>query len=86
MLAVYEPLVRLEKVIVLIESEAKLLRCEMMIHKKVREQIDEGQREYYLREQLKVIQNELGMDSDEEIDEYTAKVGEAALPTRCAKS
>lgn len=79
-LAVYEPLVRLEKVIVLIESEAKLLRCEMMIHKKVREQIDEGQREYYLREQLKVIQNELGMDSDEEIDEYTAKVGEAALP------
>ena len=42
----------------------------MAIHKKVREQIDNGQRDYYLREQLKVIQNELGMDGDEEVDEY----------------
>lgn len=79
-LEIYEPLVRLEKVIVLIESEARLLKCEMTIHKKVRQQIDDGQRDYYLREQLKVIQSELGMDSDEEIDEYTAKVREANLP------
>ena len=51
----------------------------MAIHKKVREQIDNGQRDYYLREQLKVIQNELGMDGDEEVDEYYEKIEKAEL-------
>ena len=44
----------LETLIVIIESETKLLLLEMNIHKKVREAIDENQRDYYLREQLKV--------------------------------
>lgn len=78
-LEIYEPLKRLEKTAVLLESEAKLLKCEMAIHKKVREQIDNGQRDYYLREQLKVIQNELGMDGDEEVDEYYEKIEKAEL-------
>lgn len=79
-LSVFEPLDRLEQTLVLIHSEENLLRTEMTIHRKVREQIDENQRDYYMREQLKVLQNELGMDGDEEIDEYSAKVRDAILP------
>lgn len=79
-LSVYEPLERLERTLFLIRSEEELLRTEMQIHMKVREQIDENQRDYYMREQLKVLQNELGMDGDEEIDEYSAKVRDAVLP------
>ena len=79
-LSVYEPLERLERAIVLMHGEKELLRTEMNIHRKVREQLDENQRDYYMREQLKVLQTELGMDGDEEIDEYTAKVRDAELP------
>ena len=79
-LSVYEPLERLERTLVLMHGEKNLLRTEMQIHCKVREQLDENQRDYYMREQLKVLQNELGMDGDEEIDEYTAKVRDAELP------
>lgn len=79
-LSVYEPLERLERTLFLLRSEEELLRTEMQIHRKVREQIDENQRDYYMREQLKVLQSELGMDGDEEIDEYSAKVRDAVLP------
>lgn len=79
-LEVYEPLARLETLIVIIESETKLLALEMSIHKKVREAIDENQRDYYLREQLKVIQGELGGDSEDEAEEYYDKIDAASLP------
>ncbi len=76
----FEPLKRLEKLIVILENETKLLAIEMSIHKKVREAIDENQRDYYLREQLKVIQGELGGDSDDECEEYYDKIDAANLP------
>lgn len=72
-LDVYEPIERIETLLVVIEKEIKLLTAEMAIHKKVREAIDENQREYYLREQLKVIQGELG-DAADDIDEYYYKI------------
>ncbi len=79
-LDIYEPIERLETLILVIETEIKLLKTELTIHKKVREAIDENQRDYYLREQLKVIQNELGSDFGDDIDEYYAKIDDAALP------
>jgi len=79
-LEVFDPLKRLEKLIVLLESEAELLRTEAGIHQKVREQIDENQRDYYLREQLKVIQGELGMDTGDEVEEYYAKIEKLSPP------
>ena len=79
-LDVYEPVERLETLIMVIESEIKLLSTEMKIHKKVREAIDENQKEYYLREQLKVIQSELGNDAGDDIDEYYDKIDAASLP------
>ena len=77
----YEPLERLELLSVILESEAKLLDCELDINKKVRAQIDAHQRDYYLREQIKVIQNELGDGSAAEYDEYYDRITEAHFPS-----
>ncbi len=71
---------RLERLLVLLEEEADILETEFDIHKRVRAKIDENQRDYFLREQIKVIQQELGDDSDE-IDEYNERITDAKLPT-----
>ncbi len=73
-LEIFDPLKRLEKVAVLLDKEAEILQMEAKIHQKVREQIDDNQRDYYLREQMKVIQNELGGDLGDEVEEYYAKI------------
>ena len=57
------PVKRLELVNVLLESEEEILRTEQDIHAKVRAQMEQNQRNYYLREQLKVIQAELRGDT-----------------------
>ncbi len=77
-LEMFDPAKRLEKTIVLMESEMKLLRAEMDIQRKVKKAIDDNQRDYYLREQLKAIENELGIDED--IDELEKKMAEVKLP------
>ncbi|MBR4292121.1 MAG: endopeptidase La [Clostridia bacterium] len=84
----FEPLRRLELLSFIMESELLIMRTESEIHRRVREQIDQNQREYYLREQIKVIQNELGQGADlplgdsgdEEIDEYFTRIMDAHLP------
>lgn len=76
----FDPLKRLERCAVLIESETRLLRLEGKIHKKVREQIDENQRDYYLREQMKVIQQELGGSDGDDVAEYYLKIDNTKLP------
>lgn len=67
---------RLQILIHILEEENEILSLENEIHEKVRSQIDSNQREYYLREQLKVIGTELGdgESAQEEIDEYHQKV------------
>ncbi|MBE6707722.1 MAG: endopeptidase La [Ruminococcaceae bacterium] len=76
----FDPMKRLERCAVLIESETRLLRLEGKIHKKVREQIDENQRDYYLREQMKVIQQELGGSDGDDVAEYYLKLDNTPLP------
>ena len=46
----------------------------------VREKIDRNQKDYFLREQIKAIQSELGEDEDDEIKEYEDKITKASLP------
>lgn len=75
-----DPKKRIELVSVIIESELSLVKAESQIHKKVKEQIDENQREYYLREQLKAIQSELGLDSGDDAVELSEKIRAAELP------
>ena len=67
---------RIEMLIVAIQNQLEVLRIERQIAQKVKERIDKNQREYYLREQLRVIQEELG-DGDsvkEESEEYKKKI------------
>lgn len=79
-LEIFEPLERLETLILFMEKEIDLLECESDIHKEVRERLNRNQREYYLREQMHVIQEELGEDGDSEIAEYEKKIKAAHLP------
>ena len=75
------PVRRLEKLHRLLEREVEILSLDMEIQNKAREQISDHQRDYYLREQMKAIQNELGEgDSDNEIGEYRKKIAQAVLP------
>lgn len=73
---------RLEMLLQLLSKELDLLELEKKIQLKVRKQMERTQREYYLREQMKAIQGELG-DKDEklsEVDEYKRKLAAAKLP------
>ena len=69
------PVRRLTKVIRLLAEETEILKLESEIHDEVKEQMDKNQREYYLREQIKVIQSELGdQDVVQEAEEYRQKI------------
>ncbi len=75
---------RLEHLVSLVEGEIDLLQVEKRIRGRVKQQMDRSQREYYLNEQMKAIQKELG-DLDEsapanEIEELTEKLIKAKLP------
>ncbi len=71
-LSTLNPIRRLEEMCVILASEGNLLALEADISDKVQAQIDKGQREYYLREQLKVISSELGggISQEEELDTF----------------
>ena len=75
-----DPIKRLEKLCVLLLKESRLLEYEDEIQEMVQKQMDDSQREYYLREQLKVISSQLnnGVSPEEEIQEFRDKI--AALP------
>jgi ATP-dependent Lon protease len=73
---------RLSYLMELIEGEIDLLQVEQKIRGRVKQQMDRSQREYYLNEQMKAIQKELG-DTDEassETDELAEKIQKAGLP------
>lgn len=66
--------VRLSMLLALVSREVEVLGIERSIQSEVKEQIDKSQREYYMREQLKVLQNQLGEDDTEEAYEYINKI------------
>jgi len=73
---------RIEKIINLIESELDILQVEKKIRGRVKNQMEKSQREYYLNEQMKAIQKELG-DMDDvpnEIEEIEQKIEKSGMP------
>ncbi len=77
-----DPLRRLELVIAFMEGELSVLQVERKIRGRVKRQMEKTQREYYLNEQLKAIQSELGGSDGEEVDEIaelTEKIEETKL-------
>ena len=75
-----DPFRRLETLIQLLENESRVLEFKKELHEKVRERIDENQREYFLKEQLKVIREELGDTAqDQEEDELVLRIRNSAF-------
>ena len=80
------PVRRLEKLSQALSRETAILELEHDIQGKVREHLASSQRDYYLREQLKVLQSELGEgEGDSEIQEYRDKIAAAKLPEEVAE-
>ncbi|MBE6612563.1 MAG: endopeptidase La [Ruminococcaceae bacterium] len=79
-LSIADPMARIEEVIRLLYEEEQLLVMEQEVHKKVQERMNHRQREAVLHEQLRVIQDELGMGDDSEVGEYRKKILMAELP------
>ena len=73
---------RLQKISVLLASELDVLELENHIQTQVQEEIDRSQREYFLREQMRVIQNELGENDPhvQEINELREQLEAKSLP------
>lgn len=72
---------RLEKLMTLMEGEKDLLEMEKRIRGRVKKQMEKNQREYYLNEQMKAIQKELGDmdDASNEIEELEKKIATAGM-------
>jgi len=71
---------RLEQVFGLLSRDLERFDTEKQISARVKQQMDSNQREYYLREQMKAIQKELGQDETDEVEALRAKIEEKGLP------
>ena len=74
-----DPLKRIERLIVILEQEREVLSMRSELHDKVRERLNDNQREYFLKEQLKVIHDELGMTGDADEDGFFARIDASAF-------
>lgn len=72
---------RLEKLLIALGEELMILQCERDVQRTVREKIDKNQRDYFLREQIKALQSELGeYEDDDELKEYDERISAAKMP------
>jgi len=82
LLETFETEERIQKVIALLEKEIQVLELSNKIQTEVKGEMDKAQREYFLREQLKAIQKELGEvdERQEEFEEFKNKIKRARMP------
>lgn len=86
-LATLDPTKRLQKISIILAKELEVLELQSKIHSQVQQEVDKNQREFFLREQMKAIQKELG-DLDlqtREMEELKKRVSEANLPEAARK-
>jgi len=81
-LSLFDVKERLNKIYEILSRELEILEIERKINSRVRKQIDKSQKEYYLREQLKAIQKELGEKegNGDDIDQYREKLSKLEVP------
>ncbi len=81
-LSLFDVKERLDKIYEILSRELEILEIERKINSRVRKQIDKSQKEYYLREQLKAIQRELGEKegNGDDIDLYREKLSKLEVP------
>jgi len=82
MLEMLDPANRLQRLSILLAKELDVLELEDKIHSRVQHEVDRGQREFYLREQLKAIQTELGENDPltRELNDLREKINAKGLP------
>ena len=80
LLEMFSPLSRLKKLSRILRTEIEVVEVERRIQERVREQIGKSQKEYYLQEQMKAIQKELGKQEDSEIGALKSKIRKAKMP------
>ena len=82
LLETVQPRERLEAMARILEEEIDKLRVDRKIHTRVKKQMEKAQKEYYLNEKMKAIQQELGRRDDRinEIDEFRQKIEKARMP------
>ncbi|MDR0852052.1 MAG: endopeptidase La [Clostridiales Family XIII bacterium] len=80
-LEAFDPEVRLERINDILTKEIEIIKIEQDINKKVRNKINKSQREYYLREQMRTIQEELGDDEliEDEIRDWLQQLNDLKL-------
>lgn len=74
LLEILDPLARMERLQDILAKETDIAKVEQSINRRVKDQMDQNQREYYLHEQLKAIQSELGEDAAAETQEYRRRL------------
>lgn len=75
------PVKRLEEAVRLLRRELEMLRLESQIQERTKANIDQNQKDYYLREQIRAIREELGEgDDDEEYEKYEVRIRELQFP------
>ena len=86
-LEMFDPVERLKNVFGKLQSEINILGLKKQIEAKVKKRMEKSQRDYYLREELKAIRDELGEKDDvqDEIKKYTEMLGEKDPPERVRK-
>lgn len=84
-LAELRPVRRLEKLCKLLQREVEVLKLEGEVETRVRQSMEQAQRDYYLRHQMQAIQQELGEDEDDEVKAYREKIAKAKLPQEVAE-
>ena len=77
--------VRAMKLLQVLDTQIQLLKIKQEINQKVKSDIDQQQREYYLNNQLRTIQEELGMDEEEEFEKFRAKAKTKKWPEAVAR-
>ncbi|MDH3257503.1 MAG: endopeptidase La [Nitrospinota bacterium] len=82
LLDTFSPEDRLNKIITSLKSEMEILKIEKRVHGRVRKQMERSQKEFYLNEQMKAIQKELGKRDEfkSDLDELVAKIKKAKMP------
>jgi ATP-dependent Lon protease len=87
LLATADVKARLQRLVALLTKEAEVLELGSRIQSQVESEVGKGQRDYYLREQLKAIQKELGQSDDrtQEIDELRGKIETAGMTEEAKK-
>ncbi|HEY3175883.1 MAG TPA: endopeptidase La [Candidatus Polarisedimenticolia bacterium] len=82
LLETFDPKDRLDAITEILDNEIEKLRVDRKIHHRVKKQMEKAQKEYYLSEKMKAIQQELGRKDDRvnEVEEFKQKIEDAKMP------